>query len=136
MISPLRFSLQGVSCIASSDASASEAAFHGVPQAKLEEAGCVDFLLDVASELDVGPAGGLAYVVGRGASGEQVALPCLQRLRALLGASSTVCVVAEREAACSARLGGSLPVLVEGAEWEETAEELDDLFLGDAEVWR
>uniref|UniRef100_A0A0D9ZDX8 ribose-5-phosphate isomerase n=1 Tax=Oryza glumipatula TaxID=40148 RepID=A0A0D9ZDX8_9ORYZ len=31
---------------------------------------------------------------------------------------------------------GSIPVLVKSANWIDTAEEIDDLFLGDAEVWR
>lgn len=31
---------------------------------------------------------------------------------------------------------GSIPVLVNPVNWMETAEEIDDLFLGDAEVWR
>lgn len=34
------------------------------------------------------------------------------------------------------RLGGALPVMIgAGPEWEETGEALDDLFLGDAELW-
>lgn len=33
-------------------------------------------------------------------------------------------------------LGGSLPVLIDEGDWEETAEEIDDIFLGDAEVSR
>jgi hypothetical protein len=33
------------------------------------------------------------------------------------------------------RLRGNVPVLVGGATWEDTAEQLDDLLLGDAEVW-
>jgi hypothetical protein len=34
------------------------------------------------------------------------------------------------------RLGGALPIAISaGPDWEETAEQLDDLFLGDAEVW-
>jgi hypothetical protein len=34
------------------------------------------------------------------------------------------------------RLGGALPVAIgAGPDWEDTAEQLDDLFLGDAEVW-
>lgn len=33
------------------------------------------------------------------------------------------------------RLQGNVPVLVSGKIWEDTAEELDDLLLGDAEVW-
>jgi len=31
---------------------------------------------------------------------------------------------------------GSIPVLVKSGNWIDTAEEIDDLFLGDAEVWR
>jgi ribose 5-phosphate isomerase A len=123
--------------VPSSDASASEAAFHGVPLTTLAEAGgVVDLLVDVASELDVGPSGGLSYIVGRGASGTQVAQPCLPRLRALLAAARRCVVVAEREEDCTGRLGGSLPVEVEGEGWEEAGEELDDVFIGDAEVWR
>ncbi len=33
------------------------------------------------------------------------------------------------------RLQGNLPVLVEGAVWEDAAEELDDRVVGDAEIW-
>lgn len=33
------------------------------------------------------------------------------------------------------RLQGNVPVLVSGETWEDTAEELDDLLLGDAEIW-
>ena len=33
------------------------------------------------------------------------------------------------------RLGGSLPVVIEAEGWEDAAEELDSMFLGDAEVW-
>ena len=33
------------------------------------------------------------------------------------------------------RLGGTLPVVVEDSVWEDTAEEIDDIVLGDAEVW-
>jgi ribose 5-phosphate isomerase A len=32
------------------------------------------------------------------------------------------------------RLTGALPVVIEGENWEDTAEELDDMFLSDAEV--
>lgn len=35
----------------------------------------------------------------------------------------------------ASRLTGTVPVFVRGEEWEEAAEELDDLVLGDAEVW-
>jgi hypothetical protein len=32
------------------------------------------------------------------------------------------------------RLRGTLPVVVVGETWEDTGEELDDLFIGDAEL--
>ena len=34
------------------------------------------------------------------------------------------------------QLGGILPVEIEAEEWLETAEEIDNIFLGDATVWR
>ena len=34
-----------------------------------------------------------------------------------------------------ARLGQELPVLINGDDWECVAEEIDDIFIGDAEVW-
>jgi ribose 5-phosphate isomerase A len=87
---------------------------------------------------DVSATGNLAYIVGRGASGPQAGLPDLLRLRALGAAARLRVVVAEGEGDCAARLGGSVPVLVAGgdAAWEDVAEELDDAFLGDAELWR
>lgn len=33
------------------------------------------------------------------------------------------------------RLGRDLPVLVGNDMWEETAEAIDDIFIGDAEIW-
>jgi hypothetical protein len=33
------------------------------------------------------------------------------------------------------RLGRDLPVNVDGEQWEEAGEALDDIFIGDAEVW-
>lgn len=34
------------------------------------------------------------------------------------------------------RLGGDLPVAVDEEVWEDAAEELDDIFVGDADIWR
>ena len=33
------------------------------------------------------------------------------------------------------RLSGSVPVFVEEEGWEDTAEEIDDMFLPNAEIW-
>ncbi len=38
--------------------------------------------------------------------------------------------------AVQTRLSGTLPVLIEHDCWEEAAEAVDDLVIGDAEVWR
>ena len=128
--------LTSVRCVPSSDVSASEAAFHGVPLTTLEEAGgAVDVIVDVADQIDISS---LAYIVGRGDNGPQAGQPCLPRLRELLAAARQGVVLAPDEAVCTTRLGGSLPVEIIGddASWEETAEVLDDIFLGDAEVRR
>ncbi len=59
-----------------------------------------------------------------------------------MGAAGTSCrghktfEVVRASAQVVTRLGGALPVAIDaGPEWESTAEELDDLFLGDAELW-
>jgi len=33
------------------------------------------------------------------------------------------------------RLGRDLPVLLQNDGWEDAAEEIDDIFVGDAEIW-
>ncbi len=33
------------------------------------------------------------------------------------------------------RLAGDIPVFISADDWETTAEEIDDRFLGDAEIW-
>lgn len=33
------------------------------------------------------------------------------------------------------RLGRDLPVLLQNEGWEDAAEEIDDIFVGDAEIW-
>lgn len=33
------------------------------------------------------------------------------------------------------RLNAPLPVVIDSGDWENTAEALDDIFLGDAEIW-
>ena len=41
-----------------------------------------------------------------------------------------------RRLAVQSALTGSVPILVPADEWEEVAEAIDDVFLGDASVWR
>lgn len=117
-----------------SDVSAAEAAVLGVPLTTLDDAGgAVDLAIDVADALD---PDSLAYIVGRGENGPQAGQPSLPRLRAMLAGAVEALVVAQRSAAAG-RLRGAVPVVIEAGEaWEEVAEELDDIFLGDAELRR
>ncbi|XP_071922632.1 probable ribose-5-phosphate isomerase 4, chloroplastic isoform X2 [Coffea arabica] len=56
-------------------------------------------------------------------------------LQTILGAAEKlVFIVTEKQ--YRSDLDGSIPVLIQSFNWMETAEEIDDLFLGDAEVWR
>jgi ribose 5-phosphate isomerase A len=124
-----------VRCIPSSDVSASEAAFLGVPLTTIEDVdGNVDLLVDVADELDLE---NLSYIVGRGENGPQANQPSLPRVRQLLEKARDRVVVVEI-ARTGRRLGGSIPVLIEADEdiWEDIAEDLDDIFIGDAEIRR
>ena len=136
--------VQGVRCVPSSDVTASEAAFHGVPLTSLDDIpgvdanASVDLMIDVADELDTTT---LAYIVGRGENGPQAGQPSLPRLRQMSAASQVRVVVVDGPECCcegAAGMGGSVPVLIEGNEstWEDVAEELDDIFLGDAEIRR
>lgn len=45
-------------------------------------------------------------------------------------------IIMVNEKKYTGQLDGPIPVLVKTGNWMETAEEIDDLFLGDAEVWR
>lgn len=60
--------------------------------------------------------------------------PDLPLIRAVIDKSVKVLLLAE-QLGDPDPLGGTVPVaIVSGAAWEEVAEELDDTFLGDAEV--
>jgi hypothetical protein len=88
----------------------------------------VDVFIEQADQIDVA---GNAFLKGIRAEPVQ---PDLIALRALLAAADRVVVVADGGDAVS-RLGASLPVAIVAEGWEEPAEELDDMFLGDAELW-
>lgn len=61
--------------------------------------------------------------------------PNIASERAVLDAAKLFVAFVE-EAAVVDQLMGVLPVMIDGEHWEGVAEELDDLFLGDASVWR
>ncbi|KAK9822915.1 hypothetical protein WJX74_004327 [Apatococcus lobatus] len=125
--------LQRVNCIPGSDLTASEAAFQGVPLTALALVDQVDVMLTEADELDTSEHP-MSFVTGRIQAPQQ---PQLLKTRMLIDHSEKVVAILAREQKARGRLGNALPIVIEGGEnWEEAAEELDSMFLGDAEVWR
>ncbi|XP_017979462.1 PREDICTED: probable ribose-5-phosphate isomerase 4, chloroplastic isoform X2 [Theobroma cacao] len=120
--------------IPTSVVSASEAAKAGIPLGEYENSsqGCflqIDFAFD---DVDIIEERTLISVIGRRRlQGEE---SIIQEKLVVSMADQLVFMVKEDLYKCG--LEGSIPVLVESLNWLETAEEIDDLFLGDAEVWR
>lgn len=155
--------LGNVSVVPSAAASAASAAFHGVPiaasadNADAAPAPSPTVFFDEADQLD--PQAN-AYLSGSRAG--EAAHPDLPAICSLvertIARGGEVVALPASAAACVPRLNAALPVALAGAggattsssndsanndpsqaplaAWEEAAEELDDIFLGDAELWR
>jgi ribose 5-phosphate isomerase A len=149
--------LADVAAVPAGTLAAKEAAVAGVPVMDLDDVPAVDvavlqpdeMTLNVVEEAEGSNrlvSCGVAAVVGRSQRPVQPDLPLLKRVLdkavsiVLLGDGSgsdsdpAASVITDPEP-----LGGAVPVAMRCAsreEWEEAAEELDDQFLGDAEVWR
>ncbi|CAN1828646.1 Probable ribose-5-phosphate isomerase 4, chloroplastic [Linum perenne] len=108
---------------------ASEAVNAGIRLNAYGDTSHVDFAFNDA---DVMEQGTLVAVIGRRKLGKDESM--IQEKRILNAASKLVFMVTEEQY----KIGpdGSIPVLIQPLGWMDTAEELDDLFLGDAEVWR
>ncbi|KAJ9691358.1 hypothetical protein PVL29_013515 [Vitis rotundifolia] len=109
--------LKDITGIPMSVASASEAAKVGIPLGHYQDCSQIDFAFDDADVIE---------------EGTLVAI--IQEKSILKAADKLVFIIQEKQYKCD--LEGSIPVLVQSLNWMETAEEIDDLFLGDAEVWR
>ncbi|XP_022714488.1 probable ribose-5-phosphate isomerase 4, chloroplastic [Durio zibethinus] len=115
--------------IPTSEVSASEAAKAGIPLGEFESSSQIDFAFD---DVDIIEERTLISVIGRRRfQGEE---SIIQEKLVLSMADQLVFMVTENQYKCG--LEGSIPVLVESLNWMDTAEKIDDLFLGDAEVWR
>lgn len=112
-----------------SSASASEAAKAGLPLHSIEDNLKLDFAFDDA---DIIQEGTLSAVVGRrGVEGRESII----KEKAIAKAATQFVFIVD-ETRFTQHLTGAVPVLIRQEDWLETAEEIDDLFLGDAEVWR
>ncbi|KAI3455872.1 hypothetical protein Pfo_012535 [Paulownia fortunei] len=121
--------IKDITGIPTSVDSASEAAKAGVPLDQYRDSSKIDLAFDDA---DVIEEVSLAAVIGRQKmqGGESI----IQEKTILRAAGKLVLIVTAKQ--YQGAVDGSIPVLIKSLNWLETAEEIDDLFLGDAEVWR
>ncbi|CAK9874775.1 unnamed protein product [Sphagnum jensenii] len=109
--------------------SAVEAAKAGVPLATFQDYSQLDFAFDDADAVQEGT---LFAIVGRkGVAGRESIL----KEKAIAKAAKQMVFIIE-ESKFVGQLKDAVPVLIEQEDWLDVAEEIDDLFLGDAEVWR
>eukprot|EP00258_Populus_trichocarpa_P020672 XP_024436691.1 probable ribose-5-phosphate isomerase 4, chloroplastic isoform X2 [Populus trichocarpa] len=109
--------------------SASEAAKAGIPLDVYQDSSQIDFAFDDA---DIIEEETLVAIIGRRKSQSDESI--IQEKSILKAANKLVFMITENQYVGG--LEGSIPVVVQALNWMETAEEIDDLFLGDAEVWR
>ncbi|CAL5346506.1 unnamed protein product [Camellia sinensis] len=115
--------------ISTSVGSASEAAKAGIPLDHYQDTSQIDFAFNDA---DIIEERTLISVIGRQRlQGEE---SIIQEKNILNAAEKLVFIVTEKQ--YKSDLEGSIPVLIKSFNWMETAEEIEDLFLGDVEVWR
>lgn len=102
------------------------------------EALWADVFIDQADQVHV-TDGIVSYIVGTGQNGPQVGQPDIPVVQKMAGAARKIILLTHQSGdITSTRLSGQLPILIEGdeLEWEECAEEVDDMFLGDGEITR
>ncbi|XP_019051966.1 PREDICTED: probable ribose-5-phosphate isomerase 4, chloroplastic [Nelumbo nucifera] len=118
--------LKDVIGIPTSVSSASEAAKAGILLNDYQNSSQIDFSF---SDADIIEEGTLISLIGRRKlqGGESI----IQEKSIIKDAGELVFIVTEKQ--YKGVLDGSIPVIVHAYNWMETAEEIDDLFLGDAE---
>ncbi|VVB07923.1 unnamed protein product [Arabis nemorensis] len=110
--------------------SASEAAKSGIPLEKFRDGFQIDFAFHDADAVE---EDSLIAVIGRRKHSQEDDY-ILRQKSILKAADEAVFMIKEEQ--YKAGLEGSIPVLVQSLNWLAIAEEIDDLYLGDAEVWR
>ncbi|KAI3742876.1 hypothetical protein L1987_60574 [Smallanthus sonchifolius] len=121
--------LKDIVGIPTSDRIASEAEKAGIPLHQYQDSSQIDFAFNDA---DIMEEGSLNVVIGRQRlQGEE---SIIEEKKILDAAENLIIMVTEKQ--FKTAVEGSIPVLVKSVSWMDTAEEIDDLFVGDAEVWR
>ncbi|CAL0334478.1 unnamed protein product [Lupinus luteus] len=121
--------LKDIVGIPMSVASASEAAKAGIPLDTYQDSSQIDFAFDDADAIEEGT---LAAIIGRRKLQSEESI--VQEKSILNAANKLVFIIEENQ--YKDGLEGSVPVLVQSLNWMPIAEEIEDMFLGDAEVWR
>ncbi|XP_057757389.1 probable ribose-5-phosphate isomerase 4, chloroplastic isoform X2 [Arachis stenosperma] len=121
--------LKDIVGIPMSVASASEAAKSGIPLDTYQDSTQIDFAFDDADAIEEGT---LVAIIGRRKLQSEESI--VQEKSILYAANKLVFIIEENQ--YKGGLEGSIPVLIQSPTWLATAEEIDDIFLGDAEVWR
>lgn len=123
-------SIQGVVGVPMSARSASEAAKYGVPLKHFRDGFQIDFAFHDADAVEEDT---LVSVIGRRRITQED--DYILRQKSIVKAADEAVFMIKDEQYKSG-LEGSIPVLVQSLNWLAIAEEIDDLYLGDAEVWR
>ncbi|XP_010494477.1 PREDICTED: probable ribose-5-phosphate isomerase 4, chloroplastic isoform X2 [Camelina sativa] len=126
-------SLQNVVGVPMSARSASEAAKYGIPLEYFRDDNQIDFAFHDADAVE---EGSLIAVIGRRRSSQEDDYILKQKASESIVKAADEAVFMIKEEQYKASLEGSIPVLVQSLNWLAIAEEIDDLYLGDAEVWR
>jgi len=133
--------LKGIKCVTAGQVSASECAFQGLPMAYLSDGAAVDVVVEEVAQVDIEQPGMPFVPWCADIECNTASQPQLVTTRKLLRTGAKRIIIADSVRKVRAdRLEGALPVVIacgeDGSAWEETAEELDDIFLGDADLWR
>ncbi|XP_058728023.1 probable ribose-5-phosphate isomerase 4, chloroplastic isoform X1 [Vicia villosa] len=124
-----RGNLKDIVGIPTSVASASEAAKAGIPLITYQGSSQIDFAFDDADGVEEGT---FVTIIGRRKLQSEESI--IQE-KSILNAANKLAFIIE-ESQYKGGLEGSIPVLIQSLNWLAIAEEIDDMFLGDAEVWR
>ncbi|CAI7856973.1 unnamed protein product, partial [Closterium sp. NIES-53] len=123
-------SLRDIIAVPTTAAAAAELAQAGVVMSTLEEHPKLDFAF---TDADVVQEGTLFSIIGRRIPTKRGSV---LKEKAVARAAETFAVIVPEKHFEEGLIDGEVPVEIEQEHWLDIAEEIDDLFLGDAEVWR
>ncbi|CAI5495238.1 unnamed protein product [Closterium sp. Naga37s-1] len=123
-------SLRDIIAVPTTAAAAAELAQAGVVMSTLEEHPKLDFAF---TDADVVQEGTLFSIIGRRIPTKRGSV---LKEKAVARAAETFTVIVPEKHFEEGLIDGEVPVEIEQDHWLDIAEEIDDLFLGDAEVWR